>query len=72
MEKPISVLQAGKMLGVSHEAVRKAIASGRLVKCVVKVNGFNKILPSLIASEWLKNTDHPWVRKGTAGWNSAG
>lgn len=57
MEQPISVLQAGKMLGVSHEAVRKAIASGRLVKCVVQVKGKNKILPSLIAKEWLRNTD---------------
>ena len=58
-EQPISVLQAGKMLGVSHEAVRKAIKSGRLVKSVVIDHaGKPKILPSLIAGEWLRNTDH--------------
>jgi len=57
MTAPISVLAAGKMLGVSHTAVQKAISSGRLVDCVVYVRGMPKILPDKIAEEWVRNTD---------------
>lgn len=57
-EKPLSILQAAKLIPVSHTAVQKAIASGRLVKCVVKdEKGKAKILGSLIRQEWADNTD---------------
>ena len=56
-EQPISVNQAAKLIPVSHTAVQKAIATGRLQKCVVMVDGKAKILGSLIKEEWLANTD---------------
>lgn len=56
-EQPISVNQAAKLIPVSHTAVQKAIAAGRLQKCVVMVDGKAKILGSLIKQEWLENTD---------------
>jgi len=56
-EQPISVNQAAKLIPVSHTAVQKAIATGRLQKCVVMENGKPKILASLIRDEWIANTD---------------
>lgn len=53
----ISVLKAGELLGVSHTAVQKAIAGGRLVDSVVMVNGKAKILPEKIKAEWEANTE---------------
>lgn len=53
----VSVRAAGKLLGVSHTAVQKAIAAGRLVRCVVRAGGNVRIDAGLIAAEWAANTD---------------
>jgi hypothetical protein len=55
----VSLREFGRMRGVSGEAVRKAIASGRLVKSVVHdEKGRPKIDPAIAATEWAQST-HP-------------
>lgn len=58
--KPITVADFAKLKGVSATAVHKAIASGRLVNCLVKDARYKKprIDPVIAAQEWEKNTDH--------------
>ena len=56
--KPISLNAFGKLIGVSCEAVRKAISSGRLKKSVVRSSsGMAKIGDvELAKQEWGANT----------------
>lgn len=55
----VTVSEFARMKGVSHEAVRKAIISKRLVNSIIYGQGKKpKINPVLAAEEWEKNTDH--------------
>lgn len=67
-EKPISILKASILLGVSHTAVQKAVDAGRLTQSVVMVNKKPKILASRVVDEWLANTNG--VRMDANGGNS--
>ena len=56
----ITVAEFAKIKGVSATAVHKAIASGRLVNCLISDPRYKKprIDPVVAAQEWEKNTDH--------------
>ncbi len=55
--KPISLSAYGRRRGVSCEAVRKAILSGRLSRSVVWIGGRAKISDPVLADrEWAANT----------------
>lgn len=59
MAKTVSLREFGRQSGVSGEAVRKAIASGRLSRSVVyDAKGRPTVDPALAASEWESQT-HP-------------
>lgn len=52
--KPLALSEYAKRRGVSHEAVRKAVAAGRLKECLVTVRGKAKIAdPDLADREWV-------------------
>lgn len=56
----VTVAEFAKIKGVSATAVHKAIASGRLVNCLITDPRYKKprIDPVVAAQEWEKNTDH--------------
>lgn len=57
-----------KARGITHEAVRQAIKTGRLVKSIVYVNGEPKIADEAIADqEWAANTDQSKPRNRITG-----
>lgn len=68
MAKAISVNAYAKERGISHEAVRQAIKSGRLKASVVYENGKPKIAdPDLADREWAENTDQSKPRNRITG-----
>jgi phage terminase Nu1 subunit (DNA packaging protein) len=57
--QPVTLAEFGRIKGVSLEAVRKAISSGRLVNSIVHGVGKKpKLDPVVAAQEWERNTDH--------------
>lgn len=61
---PIRITEYARLRGVSDEAVRKAIRSGRLKTCIVEVKGKPWIGDVLLANrEWELNTDSKHCRK---------
>lgn len=55
--KPLSVAAFAKRVGLTHEAIRKAIKTGRVVKSVVWIDGQPKIAdPDLAKVELTANT----------------
>lgn len=64
MAAPIRITEYARLRGVSDEAVRKAIKSGRLTHCVVEVKGKPWIGDVALANrEWELNTDTKHHRK---------
>jgi len=65
---PKSLRTYAKSRGVSHEAVRQAIKSGRLKKSIVYVKGEPKIGDEALADqEWAANTDQSKPRNRITG-----
>lgn len=65
---PKSLRTYAKARGISHEAVRQAIKSGRLKKSVVMVKGEPKIGDEALADqEWAANTDQSKPRNRITG-----
>lgn len=57
--QPISLRAYAKHLGVSVQAVSRAVAGGRLAASVIRVAGAPKIADVAVAdAEWAANTDH--------------
>jgi hypothetical protein len=56
-----------ELRGCSGRAVRKAIATGRLVDGATRVGGRWKINPALADAEWLQNTAPQFQREKKAG-----
>ena len=56
-----------ELRGCSGRAVRKAIATGRLVDGATRVGGRWKINPELADAEWLQNTAPQFQREKKAG-----
>ncbi len=64
-EPPISVRAYARRRGVSHTAVQRAIADGRLVRSVLRVgDGMAQILPTLADREWDRRTSPAFSRIG--------
>ena len=62
--EPLSLRAYAKHRGVTHTAVRKAIAAGRLVESVVEVDGQPAISSAVLADEeWDRNTHVPGPQK---------
>lgn len=54
----VTVAEYARRLGVSHEAVRKAVKVGRLAKSVTwGANNKPRLMPDLADQEWAANTD---------------
>ncbi len=57
--------------GCSHKAVQKAIATGKIVKGLVKDGAHFKVLPEIADAEWAAALDPNRVRKLSGGQTSA-
>lgn len=68
MGTEVSLRTYAKRRGISHEAVRQAIKTGRLKKSVVMVKGEPKIADEALADkEWAANTDQSKPRNRITG-----
>ncbi len=62
MEGVLTFRAFAALRGISHQAVSKAVAAGRLAKAVVVVDGTRMIDPEIAAIEWRDNTRTKNVR----------
>lgn len=66
----VTIREYARLRGISHQAVRKAIDSGRLINSVVKSQGASKIQlidSDLADKEWVPGTQEAMATQGTAG-----